>query len=211
MEQIINNIKVFTAGEEEADYNSPQKTGDADLVKAVLAGDDAAFTVIFERYRRLVAHLVSRFFHRRDDIEEFVQQSFTKCYFSLKSFRGDRENSLTAWISRLTVNICYDELRRRQRRPVDLFTDLSTDETDFLTRIVQENSISAENSLIAKDLTEKLLARLDAKDRLALTLLHGEDYSVAEVAKLLGWSESNVKTRVFRARNSLRETLSHLF
>ncbi len=209
MEQVITNSEISSANELE--LISAQAATDAELVKAVLTGDDAAFTQIFERYRRLVAHLVSRFFNQRDEIEEFVQQSFTKVYFSLKNFRGEHEKSFSSWISRVTVNVCYDELRRRQRRAENVFSELSEEETDFLEKIVNTNSTNAENSLIAKDLAKKLLAQLDAKDRLALTLLHGEDYSVAEIAKLVGWSESNVKTRLFRARNVLRESISRFF
>ena len=74
-----------------------------------------------------------------------------------------------------------------------------------------ENAADAEKSLVARDLAEKVLSHLDAKERLALTLLHGEDFSVAEVARVTGWSESNVKTRLFRCRNNLRNIFSHLF
>jgi len=183
---------------------------DDDLVRAVLAGDEAAFNLIFERYRRLVVHLVSRFFSRREEIEDLTQQAFTKIYFSLKDFRGGHEKSFSSWLSRLTVNACYDELRRRNRRRENLFSDFSDEERTCFEKIISENAADAEKTLVARDLAEKILSHLDAKERLALTLLHGEDFSVAEVAKLVGWSESNVKTRLFRCRNNLRSIFSHL-
>lgn len=183
---------------------------DEQLVQAVLAGDEAAFGLIFERYRRLVVHLVSRFFNRRETVEELAQQAFTKIYFSLKDFRGGQEKSFSSWLSRLTVNVCHDELRRRQRRPENLFTELSREEAEYIENILETGSLDNEKAFADRDLAQKLLSGLDAKDRLALTLYHAEDRSVAEVAKVVGWSESNVKARLMRTRRYLRNLLERL-
>jgi RNA polymerase sigma-70 factor, ECF subfamily len=189
---------------------SDQPITDAELVQAVLTGDETAFSVIFERHRRPVVHLVSRFFNRREVIEDIVQQSFTKVYFSLKDFRGEQEKSFCAWLSRLTVNVCYDELRRRQRRPENLFTDLNNDDVQYVETIVEKGSLNNEKVFADKDLADKLLSGLDAKDRLAITLYHAEELSIAEVAQVVGWTESNVKTRLMRTRNYLRNLLDKL-
>lgn len=191
--------------------NAPSEVADDELVKLALAGDETAFACIFERYRRLVVHLVSRFFRRREEIEDIAQQAFTKIYFSLKDFRGGHEKSFSSWLSRLTINACYDELRRRSRRSENPFSQFSDEEREYFERIAASDSADAEKSLVARDLAEKVLLQLDAKERLALTLLHGEDFSVAEVARIVGWSESKVKTRLFRCRNNLRNIFSHLF
>ncbi len=187
-----------------------QAITDDELVKAVLDGDEAAFTVIFERYRRLIVHLVSRFFNQRETIEELVQQSFTKIYFSLKDFRGGQPNSFSSWLSRLTVNICYDELRRLKRRPENLFTNLNSEDADFIENYIEKSSADNETSFVNKDLAEKLLSGLDVKDRLALTLYHAEELSVSEVAEMVGWTESNVKVRLMRTRKYLRGLLDKI-
>ena len=205
MEQVINHPQILPVGEAE---NASALTDDA-LVKAVLTGDDAAFDLIFERYRRLVTHLISRFFYQREEIEELAQQSFTKIYFSLNIFRGERGASLSAWLSKITVNVCYDELRRRKRRPEDRFADLSDEEKEILERLAQSAAESAESSLIKRDLAEKLLSKLEAPDRVALMLFYVEECSVEEIAGLVGWSQSNVKTRLFRARNFLRDVFKN--
>lgn len=70
--------------------------------------------------------------------------------------------------------------------------------------MIEENHSDVEKNLASKDLAEKLLSNLEAKERVAMTLLYGEDFSVAEVAKIVGWSESNVKTKLFRCRRHLR-------
>jgi RNA polymerase sigma-70 factor (ECF subfamily) len=202
MESVIEEKQILRA-ESEIQIVSEQ-TDDA-LVGAVLAGDEAAFKLIFERYRRLIAHLVSRFFYDRAEVEELMQQSFTKIYFSLDSFQGGREKSFSSWISKITVNQCYNELRRQKRHPENRFGDLTEEEIVTLERAVTKtDSIGAEDSLINRDLSKKLLSKLEAPDRLALTLLYAEEMSIEEVSEILGWSPSNVKTRLFRARNYLR-------
>src|SRR5947208_1677266 len=85
------------------------------LVRCVLDGDESAFTEIFDRYKRQVTRTAGRFFRERADIEECVQKSFTKAYFSLSKFRGAEQRSLAAWLTRIAVNICYDEFRRRNK------------------------------------------------------------------------------------------------
>lgn len=190
--------------------SAPSEIADDELVRLALAGDETAFACIFERYRRLVVHLVSRFFNRREEIEDLSQQAFTKIYFSLKDFRGGRDKSFSSWLARLTINSCYDELRRQRLRSENLFSDFSSQEREHFEQITAGNSKDTEKSLVAKDLAEKVLSHLDAKERLAITLLHGEDFTVAEVARIVGWSESNVKTRLFRCRNNLRNIFSHL-
>jgi RNA polymerase sigma-70 factor, ECF subfamily len=192
-------------------YNDASVIADEELVRAVLAGDDLAFDTIFERYKKLSIHLISRFFRQREEIEDILQQSFTKIFFSLKDFRGGNEKSLPAWISRLTTNVCYDELRRRKRKPEHLFSDFSDDERDFLEQIADSKASRGENKFVSQDAAAKVLATLDPQERLAMTLHYGEDYSIAEVAKIVGWSESNVKTRLFRCRKNLRNLFEHLF
>jgi RNA polymerase sigma-70 factor (ECF subfamily) len=183
---------------------------DAEIVKQILAGDESYFNLLFDRYKKLVIHLIGKFFNQRELIEDITQQVFTKTFFSLKDFRGEQEKSLQSWISKLTINVCYDELRRRQRKPENLFTDLSDDEIDYVETIAENISSNSEKQLINKDLAEKLLSSLDAKDRLALTLYHAEEHSVTEVAKMVGWTESNVKTRLMRTRNHLRNLFERI-
>lgn len=184
---------------------------DDELAALAHAGDEHAFSEIFDRYRKLVVHLVGRFFNRREEVEDISQQAFTKLFLSLGDFRGGHEKSFSAWVSRITVNACYDELRKRSRRQESLFSEFSDEDRERLDQIEFGRDEGAENLLVSRDLAAKILAQLDPKERLALTLLHGEEFSVAEIAKIVGWSESNVKTRLFRCRNNLRKVFGHFF
>jgi RNA polymerase sigma-70 factor (ECF subfamily) len=186
-----------------------EPTDDA-LVKLARAGDESAFEKLFERHRGRIARVAARFFPRREQIEEIVQETFVKAYFALDSYAGAHAASFAAWLSQIGVNAAYDELRRARRRPQDAGQSLTEDEAQQLgarlDRIVSTEA-DIESALISRDLAAKLLARLDPEDKLVLTLLDAEGLSVAEIAGLTGWSASKVKVRAHRARASLRRVL----
>ena len=182
---------------------------DESLVEAVRGGDESAFELIFERHRRRVARMVGRFFNRPERVEEILQEVFTKAYFALGTYSAERGPSFAAWLSRVAINSCYDELRRARRRPESSLSDITSEEIVWLNSQLRHHSGSrdAESAVISRDLANKLLARLSADDRLVLTLLDGEELSVAEIAVLMGWKISKVKVRAHRARQSLRRLL----
>jgi RNA polymerase sigma-70 factor (ECF subfamily) len=182
---------------------------DEQLVRAVLDGDSRAFELIFERNRRMVARVISRFFRDRGEIEEFAQQTFTKAYFSLKNFRGGRGDSLPAWLTRIAVNVCYDEFRRRQRVSEVSISD--GDDDAGIENIPNDKLIASDDSLAAAEMAERILSTLDARDRVAMTLVYSEEYSLAEAAEVLGISSGNLKSRLFRCRNHIKQRFGHLF
>lgn len=193
------------------EFTDGTSVSDAKLVENVLAGDEASFAEIFERYKKQVTRVVGRYFRDRSEIEEHVQQAFAKAYFSLKTFRGLQEQSLAAWITRITVNVCFDEFRRRQRRGQSLFTDMTIAENEYVESIIDSSAGTAETELANAELADKILSSLDARDRVALTLVYSEDYSLDEVANVLGITTSNLKSRLFRCRNHIKKRFSHLF
>src|ERR671939_1500987 len=97
---------------------------DVELVARVSAGDETAFEPLFNRHRRRVALIASRFFRQREQIEEIVQETFTKAYFALGDFSNRQETSFAAWLARITYNTCYDQLRRAKRQHESLQSDV---------------------------------------------------------------------------------------
>ena len=188
---------------------STTEPSDVELVRSVRAGDESAFEELFLRHRRRVSLIASRFFRQREQIEEVVQESFTKAYFALDDFSNQQESSFAAWLARIAFNSCYDELRRLKRRPESLLSNVSDEEAAWLKEQVRDVGAGhdIEVATIARDLAGKLLARLSAEDRMVLVMLDVEGLSVAEIAKSINWSTSKVKVRAHRARASLRRVL----
>jgi RNA polymerase sigma-70 factor (ECF subfamily) len=192
-----------------AEPDSGLEVADESLAASACAGDEFAFEQLFHRHRRRISRLAGRFFIRPEKVEEVVQEVFAKMYFALGGYSPERGQSFSAWLSRITINQCYDQLRRAKRRPESspaALTDI--DAICFRARLHSVSaSGDAESGLVSRDLASKLLARLSPDDRVVLTLLDAEEMSVAEIAGLMGWSCSKVKVRAHRARASLRRVL----
>lgn len=129
-----------------------------------------------------------------------------KAWFAIGSYRGGGAHSFAAWLARIATNSCYDELRRRRRRPEDAFSQLGDGETIFLFEREPAGATESkvEARLISRDLANKLLNSLEPDDRKVFVMLKSENYSVAEIARKVGWTETKVKNRVHRSRSILR-------
>lgn len=183
---------------------------DAQLVEQVLNGDESAFEEIFERHKRMVAAVASRYFRKADEIEEIIQISFTKAFKQLASFRGAHNNSFSSWLVTITSNACFDTLRTQRRRPEKLSCELSDGEAQLLLDLAGPNPQFAEHKITASDLVEKLLAHVSEADRRMLEMLYVHELSVAEIAERQNCSKANVKVRAWRARGHLRSILRRL-
>jgi len=181
---------------------------DRQLVDAAMAGSDEAFEQIFDRYKRGVAITASKFFRQPEQIEEIIQISFAKAFVELARFRGQHDASLGSWLMRIAANASLDNIRSKRRRPENLNCELSNDESDTLLDIATDNAQNAEELLSSRDLSEKLLSRIGEDDRAILQMMYVEEQSVSEIAGLLGWTQSKVKIRAWRARNALRRILN---
>lgn len=187
-------------------HPADERTDDA-LVAAAAAGDEEAFETLFERHRRQVARIAGRFFAQRDQIEEIIQDTFTKIYLALHTYHGTHEASFKAWLAQITVNACYDHLRRARRRPEHTMGDFTENESQDFGAQLRAARSDIEGALVSRDLALKLLTRLSADDRMVLTLLDVEGFSVAEIGEMMSWSISKVKVRAHRARAHLRRVM----
>src|ERR1700692_4842473 len=111
------------AAKSRVDY---QNTPEGALVQRAEAGDESAFRAIVERYQSKVFSIIHGIVRQRNDVEDIAQQVFAKVYFSLRSF--DFRSSLVTWIYKITVNECFDYLRKKKVRKLVYESDMSEDE-----------------------------------------------------------------------------------
>src|SRR5580704_15333938 len=93
-----------------------------ELVRLAQSGDEAAFEELIRRHQQRVFGLVSGILRRRDDVEDVVQQVFLKVFVSLKRF--DHRSAFSTWLYKISVNECWDYLRKRKVRPLVYEADL---------------------------------------------------------------------------------------
>lgn len=160
------------------------------LVTASRSGDRDAFGDLVRLHERRVFRLAGRFFRAREDVEEAAQETFLTAWTKLDTYRA--EAPFEHWLTRVCLNTCYQRLRKA--RPTE-----ELPETGLPARPATDADARLE--------VERLLATLPAPDRFLLLMLHGEEWSVAEIADRLGWSKANVKVRAHRARVRLRKLL----
>jgi RNA polymerase sigma-70 factor (ECF subfamily) len=182
------------------DYKNSEE---AALVRRVQVADQMAFREIVERYQSKVFSIIHGIVRQRNDVEDIAQQVFAKVYLSLRNF--DFRSSLITWIYKITVNECFDYLRKRKVRKLVYESDLSEDE---VRRV--ENSeppvnrqVPADADLARRDFVVKLLAKVSEEERMLLMMKEVEGYSVEELASQTGMNENTIKVKLFRARQKL--------
>ncbi len=181
----------------------PDRASDEQVVARVLAGDTQAFELLIRRHQDSVARIVGGKVPGQE-VAEVAHQVFIRAFKALPGY------SPTApfghWLATLAVRTCYDYWRERYRNRETPLASLSEAQRAWLRG--RSSGRDAGRGLETWDLLEWALAHLTPADRMALTMVHLEDRSVAEAAELLGWSTANVKVRCFRARARLRRLIT---
>jgi RNA polymerase sigma-70 factor, ECF subfamily len=181
---------------------------DAEVIAAVLKGNAASFEPLVKKYSPRLFATARRYARREDEVEDIVQEIWAKAYHKLSSFRGDAP--FEHWLMRMAVRTCYDFLREHQRNRENTFTELTTEEDDWLERVMSAPEQASDQSEAARQLVAKLMGMLSPPARLIIQLLEIEDRSVKEIAALTGWSVPLVKVRAFRARAEMKKCLARI-
>jgi RNA polymerase sigma-70 factor (ECF subfamily) len=166
---------------------------DRSLVDRAVAGDVLAQRDLFRRERRKVHATLYRILGSNVFMDDLLQDVFIEVFKSLHSFRG--EASLSTWIDRCTAHVALSHLRRKRPKLVELGEDDAP-----------ATSGTPEHDVLIREAARRLYAeldRMDATQRLALTLHVIDGRPVAEVAKMMEASIVATKTRVWRARRHL--------
>lgn len=189
-----------TAVKTRVDY---ENTPEGVLVRRAQSGDESAFQEIVERYQSKVFSIIHGIVRQRNDVEDIAQQVFTKIYFSMRNF--DFRSSLITWVYKITVNECFDYLRKKKVRKLVYESDMSEDEARRVENSDNGNNRSAraDMKLARRDYVVKLLERVSGEERDLLILKEVEGYSVEEMATRLKMNENTIKVKLFRARQKL--------
>lgn len=179
-------------------------------VRKAAQGDAAAFEELVVRYQGQVFNLCLRMTADAEDAADLTQEAFVKVWKSLDTFQFDA--AFSTWLYRLASNCCLDFLRSKKRRPTVSLT-METEEEDEQTLDVSDDAPTPEEAAISKEERETLrlaMQSIDAEQRQILTLRVVNDLSYSDIARVLGIREGTVKSRLSRARESLRKKLTEI-
>jgi RNA polymerase sigma-70 factor (ECF subfamily) len=173
---------------------------DRELVRRAQANDQEAYAELIRRHQQRVFAVASGILRRHEDIEDIAQQVFIKAYFSLKRFDG--RAAFSTWLYRITLNECWDLLRKKKVRPLLYESDLSEEQAQRVATAEssEHGGPDIRQRLETRQQVDMLLADLDERDKLMLVLKEVQGFSIEEIADVLELNANTVKVRLFRAR-----------
>ncbi|HET8798159.1 MAG TPA: RNA polymerase sigma factor [Thermoanaerobaculia bacterium] len=174
---------------------------DQELMRIVQAGDYSPASEIYDRYSGRIYNFAFRFLKNAEAAEDATQEVFVKMLKHANQFQGDAK--LSTWLFSITANWCRDHLRK---------ADNKTKETDdVLVTLPASSEYSPDRNLERRENETRVRRALEAltpEQREAILLSRYQGLSYAEIAQIAGCSEGAVKTRVFRAMETLKKTLT---
>ncbi|MCU1325828.1 MAG: polymerase, sigma-24 subunit, subfamily [Bryobacterales bacterium] len=180
-----------------------------ELLEKARLGDGAAFNLVVTAYRRRIMGTIARLIGRPEDVEDVAQEVFLRLYFSLDRLRVPE--AFEPWLYRLTVNACYDYLRRSKRQPETRMSDLSEQQVVMAdaTAGALAQTEKNEKERIRGVVTE-MFSSVSEEDRILLTLKEVEGLSLKELEAVYGVNENALKVRLFRARQRILKNVNRV-
>lgn len=175
-------------------------TDPGQLVSRFVAGDQDAYNELVERFQHRVFAISLRMLGDRDDALDATQDVFLTLY--RKADRYQERAAFSTWLHRVTVNVCYDHIRRRRRHRTQTMPEAFEP--------VDPTALDAFNSVELSGQIEAALGTLPADFRAAVILADVEDLPIQQVAAALGLPLGTAKSRVFRGRRRLAQELGNL-
>jgi RNA polymerase sigma factor (sigma-70 family) len=167
-------------------------------VQQVLSGNTSAFAYFVETYQDIAFTIAHRICGNVHDAEDVVQESFVKVYRNLHTFRS--ESKFSSWLYRIVYNTAITHSKSKLW--------LSSDQERSLMNVQEFSDLDTETQILDSERTEtvsNVLNCMPKGEALLLTLYYLEDNPVKEIARITGLNESNVKVKLFRARQSFKE------
>jgi RNA polymerase sigma-70 factor (ECF subfamily) len=180
------------------------KTEDLYYIEAVRKGNVQAFSVLVEKYQKLVYTLALKLLKKPEDAEEMAQDTFVKAFQKLDSYEG--KSKFSTWLYSITYNACVSELRKRRIE----FKSLDD------TRITEQDEMKMHDYYreVKKEDQERYLnlalEKLPEDDQVLVTLYYYESQSMDEISMITGLTVSNIKVKIHRARKKMYEFLHEM-
>jgi len=172
-------------------------------IDKVLEGNVNAYSVIVDRHKDRVYNLAFRICCNHEEAEEISQDSFLKAYRALGSFK--RKSSFSTWLYRIVYNTAISQVRAKRREVLSL-EDFPADAADFIGTGTTEEEDENE---YRRSLLDFAFQKISDEERSLITLHYYEDMSTEELSEITGISKSNIKVKLFRARQKMLQVIEN--
>ena len=181
-----------------------------DLIQKALSGDQASFTELLNRHKRLAYKLALGIVKDPAEADDLVQESFIKAFRSLSRYNS--KYAFTTWLCKIVSNHCLDYLRRRKIRAFSLDEPIA-DQDGYIKREIPDWTLNPEWQFVRKQRMisiEQAIDSLPPRYKRVIVLRHKEDRSYEEISTMLRIPLGTVKAQIFRARELLKKKLKGL-
>jgi RNA polymerase sigma-70 factor, ECF subfamily len=182
---------------------------DAEVMLRVTAGDDSAFDYLVEKYRRPMISFMYRMTHNQAVAEELAQEVFLRVYRSRKGYAASAK--FTTWLYRIATNLAVNHARdTKHERPENTVNIDEPDADTGMTVDVADSGLNAEQIILRRERLAAIRSQVEAlpeRQRMAVLMHKYQNMDYREIAAVLKLSESATKSLLFRAYETLRETL----
>jgi RNA polymerase sigma-70 factor (ECF subfamily) len=199
-------------GEQQLRYSDPQSLAgldDAQVMLRVRDGDDAAFNYLVQRYRRAMISFMFRMVHNAAIAEELSQEVFLRIYRSRANYSADAK--FTTWLYRIATNLAVNHARdNKHERPEEKASLDETDEETGLSMDLADGRPNVEQEILRRERLQAIRKHVEAlpeRQRLAVMMHKYQEMDYRQIAEVLHLSESATKSLLFRAYETLRESL----
>ena len=175
--------------------------GDILYIEQVLAGKINAFSYLVDRHKDKAYNLAFRICGNHEEAEEIAQDSFLKAYRSLGRFK--MKSSFATWLYRIVYNTAISQVRIKKKGILSL-EDFPADANDFIGSNSSEEEAEKE---YRSSLLSFALQKINEEERGLISLYYYEDMSIEEISDVTGIGKSNIKVRMFRARQKMLEII----
>ena len=184
---------------------------DAEVMLAVAAGDEAGYTYLVGKYHRQIIHFLYRMVHNEAVAEELAQEVFLRVYRSRESYRA--EAKFSTWLYRIATNLAVNHARdtKNERTAQTLELD-SVDAETGTTPEVADDDPNVEQRMLREERMAAIRAQVAAlpeRQRMAVLMHKYQEMDYRQIGEVLKLSESATKSLLFRAYQSLRESLKN--
>src|SRR5674476_73418 len=189
-------MNIFTRQTDRMDYK-----GDIYYIDEILAGNNNSFGYIVDRHKNKAYNLAFRICGNHEEAEELAQDSFLKAFRSLKTFK--MKSSFATWLYRIVYNTAISHVRIKKKGVLSL-EDFPADATDFIGNSRSEEEAEKE---YMSSVVNFALQKITEEERGLIILYYYDEMSTEEISDVTGISKSNIKVKLFRARQKMLEII----
>jgi RNA polymerase sigma factor (sigma-70 family) len=193
----------------QTNFTSQRALDDYSIVKQAIKGDQKAYSILHDRYRSPIFHMMLKMVNNREDADDLTIEAFGKAFSKLNSYAP--RYAFSTWLFRIAINNGIDYIRKKRLQMLSIDDPIDGESSSDYSSNIRSANLDPEEAFIRKQrlaLMREMLTKLNSKYRLMIELRYFEELSYEEIARELDIPLGTVKAQLFRAKEMLYKLLA---